>query len=260
MFAYNKPIKLPDRNSFYLQIGNLEVWLIKQKESIAVSYSYSKEYVSQAVANELDSTPLFPESSWQRYMTGKENSEIIISPVWNEQPVVVRPSMPVVLPPHNSMLLFVELPITLQISLAEKSLKLCSIMTSQLSNTWFGSIEEGALCLALKTPAKNHFEDLLSGDSHVVMPLSIVNKSSQDLSFQRLLLSPSDLAILKGESMLWTSCANVHYHGKDKWSRISFESKRPAYEKIVDVLRKGSTKSSGFLTKTFDSLLSYANF
>jgi len=161
-----------------------------------------------------------------RWVAGPEAGTAQLLPLMPDRPVVVRPEFPVNLPGGMRMTLFVGVPLWLAIE--ADGARLLDVPSVRLSNTWFGTPVEGALCYAMRTRALRRPEALSSRLHRAICTVEIKNGATTPLAFSRLCLPCEHLTLFKGKDRLWTNAMRMHHRGEDEWSRIVHAEAPPA--------------------------------
>jgi hypothetical protein len=101
------------------------------------------------------------------------------------------------------------------------------VPTVVLSDTWWGTLEEGELCYWLETRARRAIgpADLVS--HLVVCPLHLVNESDEPLHVEKIALRVAYLTIYRAGEGLWSDQTRVLYSGDVEGSRLEMEGRPP---------------------------------
>ena len=151
-------------------VGPLQLWLRLAEDELRIAARRLDENEAREaspLATIEDSPP--EDLDWGRWVIGDTADTLQLSPAMPDRPVVVRPEMPVKIPPAREALFFVSIPIWVRINAGSGDLlKLCEHPSLVLSNTWFGDPMSGELCYALWSRARRVIADAEQGRSHFI--------------------------------------------------------------------------------------------
>ena len=252
-----QPLTVNHQQCQRCQIGPLKVWIYRDTHEWMLAYDYhvgEKKVVEFGVADEK------PEIlTWSQYIAGDEDSVIQFLPVMPDRPVVVRPKNPTKVIKGLECVLYVFIPVSINIAAGVKGeLKLCEIPSVLLSNTWFGDTMSGELCYSMRFPAELSANSSAVGPHRVICPVKIKNKSEEDLEFQRLCLRGEHLNIYEGKQCHWSNEVRVTYEGDSQACEIKYLERPPNYEETGKLITKCRTPApKGLFHKAFGGLKSW---
>lgn len=253
------PIQIEPAQTLSLQLGPLNLWVHRGDNEWYVAHEYELQK-EERFSIEISENDFPQDKTWTRWIVNDETDSIRLSPRLPDQPVIVRPEMPMSLLPKQSVQFFVGIPVWLTLSFGSGNLRSIEIPSVTLSKSWFGPVTAGELCYALKTTAKLHQTDLLSHAHRAVFPLEIRNISSETMSFERLCLRVQFLNVYRGKTRVWTNKGRVSYRGEENWSRVVYTGSAPEFDDAGQLLGTAREPvSRGMILKTFDNLKQLAD-
>ena len=217
--------------ALHVRFGALDVRVSRQEGEWHVAHAYSREEDEDETSDQADQ-PGTPKSA--RWVAGEGDSTARLLPAMPDRPVVVRPEFPVNLPGGMAMTLFVGVPLWLAIE--AEGARLIDLPSVRLSNTWFGTPVEGALCYAMRTRALRRPEALSRRLHRAICTVEIQNTATAPLTFSRLCLPTEQLTLFKGRDRLWTNAIRMHHRGEDEWGRLVHAESPPDQAGPTDLL------------------------
>lgn len=239
----------------YWNIGTLQLWCKSVSNEIRIASKY--------VAEDQRQTKNPEESEWSRFTIKQNFSQIHLTPVFPDRPVVVQTESPFKLTRSASAKVYIRVPIWIKIELmdASKNFSLLELPSVILSNTWFGDFFEGELCYWISTGARREFLKDLSRPYLSICPIEFINKSDEDLSVEKICLRVAGLSLFHDGEQLWSDETKVIYKGKEKGSQIINTGRAPndaTSAKLISSPRESDKKT--FAAKTFSSLKELSGF
>lgn len=223
------------------QVGPLQLWLRRSGDEIHIAVKHRRDSESQTkafalrVAGERRPAGL----DWSRWVCGDDCDRILLSPLTPDRPVVVRPELPVRIPPSHEALFFVGIPIWVQISTGNSDYtKLCEQPSVVLSNIWFGDPMSGDLCYSLRTRARRVISDSQAEPHRAVCPVKIRNAARGQVEIERFCVHVAHLSVYPGNSRLWTNGVQITFKGEDEVSQLEYSETPPAYEEVGNALSR----------------------
>jgi len=124
------------------------------------------------------------------------------------RPVVARPNVPVFLPMGEDITLYVGTSLWLCLEHAGKSL--LDLPVARLSDSWFGpNTRRGELCFACGTHARLSMEGVRANPWKAITPVTIRNRSEENLTLDRINLPVPSLKLYRGEDRYWTAGVTI---------------------------------------------------
>lgn len=196
---------------------------------------------------------------WSRWApAGDWDGRLVLRPVFPDRPVVVKPEDEFWLMEDADARIFVRVPLVVQVSAPGPALRiLVEIPTVVLSDTWWGSPEEGELCYYVDTRARRSMEEGDFLEHSCACPVQLVNRSPDDLLVNRIALRPVYLAIYRDGNRIWSDVTTVRYRGEEEGSTLEVSGRPPDEAREPELLTPAiQTMSRGFSARTFARLRS----
>lgn len=251
------PRTVSEERVAFWRYGPLRIWVKRAPEE----WSFGLERGDTAMRDCcFIPNDVVPETvDWTSYSLSEEYRDFEVEPLVPERPVVVRPHHPVILPPGQSARFFARVPVRVRFHALRtdgkpSKLPLLTTPTVILSDTWFGDAMEGLLCHPLRTDASRTAEALDAGPHHLVCPITLRNKSEEDLPFERLCLRLEHVDIYADAGHLWSSEICVNHQGKGHPSHIDYQTGTPVYAKNLLRLHKADNKPQNLARRSFSWL------
>lgn len=246
-----QPHRIEQDQYLEAQVGPLQLWLRRSEDEIHIAKKYRKDSESlvKATAPHAASERKPAGLDWCRWVCGS-CEQILLTPVTPDRPVVVRPEVPVKIPPGRQALFFVGVPLWVRITVGDtKKVQLCEEPSVTLSNIWFGDPMSGDLCYSLRTRARRRISDSNIEPHRAVCPVTIRNVASVQVDIERFCVHVAHLSIYSGTSRLWTGEVQIMFKGEDETSLLEYSKNPPAYEPINKVLSEPRTPVKKSLLK-----------
>jgi len=253
------PIRIPvESGTVRLQCGPLVLWMRRWQDEFHCAVQRQSPDGTEPVVPQGDK-PV--DLEWTRWVCGRASEMLCqLKPLLPPRPVVVRPQMPLQVLPHQTVNLFVSIPVWVRVCLrAEPSAPFLDLLeepSEVLSNSWFGQPTEGEFCYSLKTRARRVLADLRSDAHLAVCPLTIRNESAKSLAFDRLCLRVPMVGVFEGDTHLWTHPGTLVYRGGDTLDEVTFDEIAPSMDgesrRLADP--RDNTRRSG-MRRAIDRLI-----
>ena len=206
--------QLPVNQGQHFRLGPLNLYVQRKAQQWILAHEYNKDEKSvQATQTEISLLPV--HLTGQRFMFSQSPAKFRLVPRLLDRPVVVKTLQSVNLPPNEQTTFYISSPIVLQVTLQQPELVLQEIMLQRLSDTWFGpSTQVGELCYADKTHARYSKQELPARSHRAVTPVTIVNKSPQMLTIDKLSIPLPFLSLYSlPDGSLWTDPVTLQHEG-----------------------------------------------
>ncbi|MDH5638155.1 MAG: hypothetical protein OEZ04_06655 [Nitrospinota bacterium] len=178
-------------------------------------FAFKREDVSANVKlgweRNRDLTEIPDDCEVERYAFKEAPSIISLIPKLAGKQVITRPTTPFTLMPNEQVTVYAGTPVWVKIETVNPKVKLTSISTRRLSDTWFGkSTTKGELCYSTKTKCRIRQEEVPMSANRAVTPVRITNLSSKKLELKEISLPMPYLSLFKSsDGNLWTSPASI---------------------------------------------------
>ena len=239
-------ISLADGQVKYTTIGALHYWLKSKNGEVWIAYGYDAELPSP-VSEEAPPEEL----TWSRWAGSGDASEVQVTPVFADKPLIVHSEYPLKVSPGAKIQIFSRIPVWVRIATAE-DYQLVEMPTVKLSRTWFGTPVEGELCYHATTMARRDLSDVDKKPHVVSCPIVIQNKSDEELDFEHFCFRVERLSMYEYEGDFWADETQIVYHGADLNSDVIMTGKLPqglSKQHLLSKPRKKIQKS--LATRTF---------
>ncbi len=195
---------------------------------------------------------------WARWVPDRWNGAIRLSPVFPDRMVVVKPESDFWLLRGARARVFLRIPMQVRVeALGATPIRLVDVPTEAMSDTWWGSPEEGELAYWLDTRARREILAAEFEEHLCICPLQLENSSSEDLNVDRISLRVEYLSVFQDGTRLLSDETRVRYMGDAAESRIEMSGHAPAEAPdatLVSAPRR--PMSRGFTARTFARLRS----
>ena len=163
-----------------------------------------------------------------RFITGSEN-HIFIEPGLPELPVILKPEQYISVLPSKKLEVYVEVPLFIKILYGNKSNRdvIFEYNPQLLSRSYFGPTENGEFAYFIESPLKCCISEYENTGSNIYCPLTISNKSSQNLEFEKMILRVPYLSIYQHQQILIASPVVITFRGQEQISQIVYKKSPP---------------------------------
>jgi hypothetical protein len=235
---------VPDDRAKVLRFGPLEVHFTRQAGEVRLA--------SRREGND-------SALRWSRWAPSRNwDGRLELKPMLPDRPLVVRPEDEFRLMNDAEARIFVRVPLVVRVETpGPESRTLQDIPTVVLSDTWWGTPEEGELCYDLDTRARRAMQPDDFLEHACACPVQLVNGSRSDLLVSRIALRPAFLSVYRDRDRLWSDLTTVRYRGEEEGSdlEVSGQPPREAREPVL-MTPAAETMGRGFSARTFARLRS----
>ncbi|UCC26396.1 MAG: hypothetical protein JSU98_04685 [Gemmatimonadales bacterium] len=186
------------------------------------------------------------------------DGRIALTPAHPDRPVIVKPEDEFWLLKGAEARIYVRIPLVVRVeALGAARSTVVSLSTKVLSDTWWGSREDGELCYFLDTKARRSMEEQGFLEHLCVCPLQLKNLSPDDLLVTRIALRPKHLSVFRDGNRLWSELTSVRYRGEEVGSELDVASEPPEEATAPERLSAAEIPMArGFTARTFARLRS----
>ncbi|MDP0500970.1 MAG: DUF432 domain-containing protein [Verrucomicrobiota bacterium JB022] len=223
------------------RLGRLRLWLARAEKE----WAYANENANDPEVLDASFVPhdVVPEGlEWHHHAFEHAPEQFELWPAVPPRPVVVRADRPVTIPAHESAQFFACIPVWVELWVGgperDEQLKLATVTTRALSNTWFGNHANGELCYSLRFAASRQLDELNRHPHHIICPIVLENHSEEALEFHKLCLRTKHLAVYSGHEHFWSNVVRIRYAGKSREARVTYESGVPSHEPNLRLVSK----------------------
>jgi hypothetical protein len=228
-----------------LQFGSLALRLARESGEIRVAAAREEEDRDE-------------EPDWTRWAPADWEGELSLTPALPDRTVIVQPEDAFWLLAGAEARIYVRIPLCVRIdALGTQRTQLTTIPVVELSDTWWGTLEEGELCYWIRTAARRRVtsEQAL----HLaICPLQLINHSDDDLHVDKIALRVEYLSLHADcEGAIWSSETRVRYLGESEGSRLEVSGDSPTEAPEAELMTPPRARmAKGLTARTFARLKS----
>jgi len=242
--------RLHDDRVLLCRLGPLRLWLARGDSfwRFAHTFGESQELLDiSAVPSDVVPDAL----EWTQAHFKQPPQELLLLPAIPDRPVVVQTPFPVVLPAGQSTRFLVRIPVSVEVRVetGKEQVRLGTLPSQSLSDTWFGTPTEGTFCYALSDPTSPDLENLRPGPHHIVVPVGLRNASSVPLEFGRFCLRLGHAGLYCGDRHLWSSPVEILQEDPYKPASLEYAKSPPGEEGDLLELVKPSARGETTLRR-----------
>ena len=189
------------------QIGPRDLWVTRADREwrVATRLLLSERERLSAPPAPSDPPPNDPDVHVRRYVSDGQQ-RLRLQPMLPDRPLVVRPVVPIFVPPARSTTLYVSSPLWLRLFLGDESVPMFDEPVDRPSDTWFrSSPTRGTLCYASRTTAGLRLDAVWQLSHRAVVTILVENRSTSVLAIERMSVPVHELSIsADDDGRLWT--------------------------------------------------------
>jgi hypothetical protein len=172
--------------------------------------------------------------------------------------VVVCPEEPLLIPPRESLTVYISTPVWVELTCGEPAVVLLDQPTFRPTDTWFGpSPMKGELCYATRTAARLTLDNVPLRPHRVISVVEISNTARSVLAVENLkipAIHQSVFATPGGD--LWTEAVILDHHEDGEHASVRFAEGPPEQAKEAALVRGPRRPAeAGLLTRAFGGLM-----
>lgn len=244
-------VSLEDKEVHFCQLGDLYLWLRYKNKEIWIAYCYKDE-----LSDEADESIPPEDIKYARWAHKGGHATLKILPALADLPLIVHSEYSLKISPYTDIQVYSRVPIWIAISVENDGYQLIELPVSKLSKTWFGTPLEGESCYYTTTKARRNLSKVTSEPHLVTCPITIANKSSEVLDFERFCFRVERLGIYKHDGFLWTDETQITYRGEDQNSDVIMTGKLPeGITKQMQIAKPRKKIQTSLATRTFKRLI-----
>lgn len=201
--------------------------------------------------------PELPMGELRRYVFRQTSGKITLLPRLADRSIVIRPVMPLFVPPGQDVTFYVSTPVWLSCYVDGQATPLIDIPVVRPADTWFGSnTVKGEICYATEVTGRLDLSQLTLRPFRAVTPVQINNRGNELMPVERINLPVPFLPVYAAESgRLWTPTLHVTTEERHKVPRIRIDntiSTEAGHVTLLSPARRGSDEHA--LIRVFDNL------
>jgi hypothetical protein len=184
-------------------------------------------------------------------------ARLFLSPAMADRSLVLRPEGAVLIPPNESVQLFVSTPLWLRLRFGAKDGPEHELPIYRPSDTWFGArTTEGELCYASRTHALLVLEDVIRRPHRAITAVTVKNRCEEPLRLDRLKLPVRHLTLFAGhDDSLWTEGVTLDRDSPDEVASMRVEAAPPHAAGAVTKLSEPRERAGGNVVfRAFEAL------
>lgn len=244
-----------DAEVLTVRVGPLTVWARSRGDEVWLA-SRSGDWIRRT-ERPSDDPP--EEGAWVRWSIGRSAESIELAPVFPSRLLVVKPELSFRLAPGTDARIHVSVPLWARISVPDGSdggRPLTELPTVELSDTWWGELDDGELGLWLPTRARRSVGPESFAPHRAVCPLDLSNRSDDELEVSKVALRAVHLSIFQGDRGFWADVTRVRYRGVEEGSEVRVTGRPPgeAGDAARPVASPRHTLTRGLRARTFSRL------
>lgn len=207
------------------QIGTLYYRMEVEQEEVWIGYIHRENGKDQPTSSDEITED---EWEWHRWSFAKLPRKIHLKPYLPDKAMVVHSEYPQRLLPGDQARIFIGIPSMIRFeSDHSKDLPLLELPSEQLSRTWFGDRLEGELCYWWSTRARRKMPEMNRESTRIGCPVKIINKSDEELYFEKFCHRVTRLQVYLYEEGLWTEETEIAYKGEEDLSDVTVQGRLP---------------------------------
>lgn len=228
-------IKLSD-NSFDVELSqNRKISILRNRNEVLVSVKTG------------------PDEAVNRFITGADNN-LFIEPGLPDLPIILKPSQYISILPSKKLEAYVEVPIFFRIMFGTQNNKnlIYEYNPQLLSKSYFGSSESGEFAYFIESPLYCCIDEHDNPGSNIYCPLTISNRSSQNLEFEKMVLRVPYLSVYEHKNTLIASPVSITFRGQEQISQVTYKKTPPVSDgtpKLITAPR--DTEDKNLIRRSF---------
>ncbi len=211
--------------------------------------------------SEREDRPREDDGEWRRWAV-PDDVTVHVRPATPDRLLVVSHELPFHLPGHGQARIYVRIPLSVQVVVAGSGLDDLVVLDEPshvLSDTWWGTVQEGELAYWLTTKARAQVSPDLFLPHIAMCTVRLENHSEEPLPVDKFAVRALHLSVFRHEGRLWTDEVKVRYQDAAEGSEIRFGGRPPRDEPAGTLLAEPRVPvRKGLQARTFDRLRSLA--
>lgn len=234
-----------------LDVGPLTVWLRSVENELWVTFLRSEQSGDPPADVPVD-------AEWSRWALPSDHGLVRVSPVLADRPLVIKPEQPFTLVRRAKARIYMRVPVWVRLeTMAAPSARrtlITEIPTVHLSDTWWGTVQEGEMAFWLATKGRRHMTPDLFEPHLAISTVQLDNHSEDDLPVEKHALRVEHLSLYEKDGWLWAEEVRVEYHGEDEGSEIHMDDMPPREAEGAVEISPARFQAHSFRARTFARL------
>ena len=241
------------------EIGPFRLWLQRLETEYRLAHTIDDDLASNQVTccQTVEDLDLLTMDNSVRFALAKTVERVELTPALADRPVVARPEKPLIIPPGESLHLFVHSPLWLKLTAGKKQIPLVAMPLLRPSDTWFGpSTREGELCYASRSFFQLRLDELPYHPHRASTSVHLHNRTSSALALERVQLPVKHLGLFSDpEGRLWTEEVTLVRDKATDFASVTFKESSPIKNsKLQRVSAARETTGGNIVLRAFSSL------
>lgn len=217
-------IPLKEDMKYEKRIGTLYFRIEVEDNELWIGYQYEDDREENSANEEIIDEDL----EWHRWSFATLPDSLRLKPYLPDKAMVVHSEYPQRLLPGDQARIFVGVPSTIRFeSDRDREHPLLELSSERLSRTWFGDRVEGELCYWWSTRARRKVPEMKKEKTRIGCPVKIINKSDEELYFEKFCHRVTRLQVYLYEEGLWTEETEIAYKGEEDLSDVTVQGRLP---------------------------------
>lgn len=201
--------------------------------------------------------PEAPMGELRRYVFRQTTDNLTLAPRLADRSVVIRPVMPLFVPPGQEVTFYVSTPVWMTVLVDDQEAPLVDIPIVRPADTWFGpNTVLGEICYTTQVTGRLELSQVTPRPFRAVTPVRISNRGQNIMPVERINLPVPFLPVYGAESgRLWTPTLHVTAEERQRVPRIRIDSgisTEAGHVALLNPARRGSDEHA--LIRVFDNL------
>jgi len=241
----------------YWQIGPRDLWVtLADNEWLVASRLLRDESDRVSLPpRRSEKPPEDPSIQLRRVTAAGQSSRARLLPALPDRPLVVRPVVPIFIPPSTSATLYVSTPLWLRLSLGDDATPVLDEAIFRPSDTWFGeSTTQGTLCYASRSSARLRIDDLPPLGHRAMGLIRVENRRSKILEVERMSVPVPELSLwVDAGGQLWVDRLTLRQDDRTG-ATVSVSSGEGLSSALTMIAEPRARRSKGTLFEAFTGL------
>lgn len=214
----------------YWAAGGFEMWACRTAREWQVHTTAGDDPGADARAVEVPTQRPAPEGwTLHRYAFRETKPDLKVLPVPADRGVVIRPDVPLFVPPKEECTLYISTPLWVTLSPGTSS-PVMDLPCYRPSDTWFGpDTRVGEMCYASRTRATRELDQVTRLPHRAISVVRIRNRAATPLEFARIMLPVVNLSLYADAAgHLWTEAVTLEREADGDFAGMQLGRGAPA--------------------------------
>lgn len=256
--AWWEPQQVPVGQTLSCRIGPLHLRVEHTASEWRIATDYEEEAPDAAPPVVLELTfESLADDDIERFVMPRTSGPLRLKPLLPDRAVVIRPRQPLFLPSNSETVLYLSVPVWLQIQVGtSRPTVLREVPALRLSDTWFGpSTREGEFCYSDKTRARSTLAEVPYRPHRVLTPVRIRNEADTVLPLEKLSLPVPSLSVYgAADGSLHTQGVSLFRSSDSDMATMKIDEKLPTSNGPMTLISTPRQPGRGGLVRAFSLL------